>query len=275
MIADDFGSKSFSEHYFQQDHNNYYMTKNFEVSGFMSSRFDFLDLSILSRFRNSLVNAAKDQTLLPHIVAIVPEDNILTCLMGKNDLRSFTWGKVIHWIMQKHTKVIESHKDKLPLKAKRKGEPYLVWIELPKHKNFRNNHLREKFNVCLRNMAKLNFKTSVLGLKKVWDESDGSYFIQDSDRFTTLGYSKYWEAVDRTIRYADTTFLLKQRIQELKPHKPFEEIQFDVHATHTALHTFGTHSLHRDRYHWRNNNSFTIINTSRNDKKPWKRNLFH
>ena len=173
--------------------------------------------------RNSLVNAIRDQMILPKMVIIVPYEDVFQFVLKCNDSSLFTWGKILYWIMTEMLKAVNAHKDHLPIKAKRSSEPQFIWIEAPIHKNFRNNELRVKFNNCLREMSGLTASTSVLALKKIWDPSDTSYFIGNSDRLSVTGYKKYWEAIDRTVRYADTTFIRKIKINELRPKKPEED----------------------------------------------------
>ena len=45
-----------------------------------------------------------------------------------------------------------------------------------------------------------------LRLKKHWDEQDGGLYLQHERRFTPLGYSSYWLAVDAAIQFWNKTF---------------------------------------------------------------------
>ena len=84
----------------------------------------------------------------------------------------------------------------------------------------------------------LSILTSVLELKKIWDPSDST--LVEMNRITPQGLTYYWEAVDRTIQYCDTTTLKKQAATEfkeanstfMKPQKPKMGYQ-------------------QDRFHWR------------------------
>ena len=79
--------------------------------------------------------------------------------------------------MTEMQKVIQSQKDYLPLKSKRDLLPFIIWIEAPTHRNFRNNNLRVKFNECIKNMSQLCSGVYTLALKKIWDSDDPAYFI--------------------------------------------------------------------------------------------------
>ena len=147
------------------------MKDNYEVSGLLATGHTELNPNVPGRIRNALIRGIKDQILLPKMVIVVPDDDLLRFIQNKNDTSSFTWGKIIHWIMMEMTKTVKAYKELIPKKSQRLGEPFIIWIEAPEHKLFRNNHLRIKFNTCLKNMAKLCTNTYVLGLRKVWDQA--------------------------------------------------------------------------------------------------------
>ena len=208
--------------------------------------------------RNSLVNGIFDQKYLPKLVVVVPDADILRFIEQRNDTSSYTWGKMLHWLMSEFAKIVKDYKDLLPVKAKQPGEPHFVWIEAPYHKTFKNNQLREKFNSCVKNMASLQENISVLSLKKIWDPNDTSYFIADSHRFMTRGHRKYWEAVDRTVCYCDTTIMVKKKMKSLQPQKPpnrTKEVQshrsFDYRNKQRDKSSYS--KRFNDRYHWKAN----------------------
>ena len=115
-------------------------------------------------------------------------------------------------------------------------------------------------------MAQMNENVSSLALKKIWDGEEIGYFLnKDSDSLSSLGFKKYWEAVDRTVRYCDTTTMVKLQMKILQPHKEkfpqdkseastFENHKLarpkSVHTTKTLQH-YGQAPWRRDRFHWR------------------------
>ena len=134
--------------------------------------------------------------------------------------------------------MMKSFKEKLPNKAKKACFPHWLWVEPPMHRYFNDNDLRKKFSQCLQNMGKLHADTSVLAMKKIWDPDDSSLFLHSEQRFTVQGYQRYWEAVDHTIRYLDTTTLVKilnkQRSNSFNPHPCTDDNQ----------------RPHYDQFHW-------------------------
>ena len=120
---------------------------------------------------------------------------------------------------------------------KRIGQPQVVWIELPYHDNFNNNCLRECFNKALNDTAKLHEGVAVFQLKKVWDPVDTNLYLRDADRFTALGLRSYWEAVDKTVRFCDTTIMRRIAKTEFKNSFPVLNAQRKPEG--------------QDRYRWR------------------------
>ena len=48
-------------------------------------------------------------------------------------------------------------------------------------------------------------------VKHVWDPKNLNLYLKDNQRFTAEGYTAYWEAVDRTVRYFDSVLPKKQK----------------------------------------------------------------
>ena len=215
-MGDKFGFNSYEKYYFQRSKSEYeaYVKENYEMSGFMAGELE-LDNCPVSRLRNNILMAIEKQPILPKLIVIVPDDDILEYIANKNDMSSYSIGRVLHWLMQQINKAISSELEYLPTKAKLDGFPHTIFIEAPTHIKFRNNELREKFNTCMRNMAKLVENTSVLALKKIWDANDIAN-VAENKNLTVHGHKQYWEAVDRTVKYADSTFIAKKEVNLIK-----------------------------------------------------------
>ena len=107
--------------------------------------------------------------------------------------------------MNEHTRIVEAQKEYLPAKAKRANYPHFLWIQLPYHKNFRNNKLKNSFYKCM----------DIVG-KKVWEENNSNFFVSDAQRYTAEGLNKYWETIDHTVRFCYTTILKRIAKLEIK-----------------------------------------------------------
>ena len=227
-FGEKFGSRSF-EQYFKLKigaTDASFSYKFFEVSGFMNNRFMSLDVNAFSRLCNLMAKAISEQIYLPKMVVIMPDDDIIMQINEGKYLLGMTkeYEKAINWIMSEHSKIITAHKEKLPAKAKKEHLPHIIWIEAPRHVNFSNNFLRDKFNLALQVAAKLNQDVSVMQLKKVWDKRNMSLFIKESNRFTAEGLQTYWEVVDHMVKFADSTIL--KRIANMEIKKPFNNDKY-------------------------------------------------
>ena len=215
MFGDDFAHKSF-EKYFRSrsalDYNSY-VKANYDVTGYFNNGLLCDNLSVIGRLSNLLAQASRqklDQRIYPllKLLIIVPDDDIIQCLgMCERDL-SDGFSQLVNYIMTEHEHAIASFKEQLAAKSVRKC-PHVLWIQAPYHDHFVNNDARFKFNKSLTECAKLHLNVSTLELKKVWNEHDPNLFLEECHRFTADGYSAYWEAVDRMVRYFDSIYLKK------------------------------------------------------------------
>ena len=213
FLGDLFVFNTFNQHYYQQAYDNEdqaYCKYNYEVSAYMNDAKLSIDQNVVSRIRNLMVGATNAQVRFPKIIVMVPDDDIVNYVSDgtTNGIRK-PLTKVLEWIMKEHNRIIAAMKDILPKKAKQDTYPHIIWIEPPMHKDMsvKMVKLHEKFGSVLQEVAKYKDGVSVLALKKLWDPEDTNLFVKHSQRFTASGYKKYWDAVDRTVRFCDTTIL--------------------------------------------------------------------
>ena len=164
------------------------------------------------------VDAIKEKKIWPKIITIVLDYDFVKFLACRNGDNSFVMGRLLYWLMSEFQKIISGYNDQMPSKAKKANYPHMIWIKAPLHNCFRpqTNNLRGKFNACLDKMGKLQLNTSVLELKKIWNPEDSALVLPGTDILTAKGCTTYWEAVDRTIKYCDTTTLRKEAAKEFK-----------------------------------------------------------
>ena len=227
IISDEFGNNSFEEYFKQRqlenNGNDNYMNENFEVTGYVTSRFGS-NPSGIGRLRNSLVHAITKQVLLPKYVVLVPDNNIIKMLNHYRFGMSTALGRLIDYLMSEFDKIVKAQNEYLPTKSKQEGKfPHFIWIHAPLHDNFTDNYERGKFNKCLVTMAKLHQNTSTLELKKVWDPCNSNLFIKEARRFTSQGYTAYWDAVDKAVKYADTILMKKLERQNKDRNDSFKK----------------------------------------------------
>ena len=220
---DEFGYKSYGDYFQCRDKGEYYTKHHYDTAGYVNSMFS-KDPNTVSRLRNLMVTAIAEYKLLPKFIVIVPDDNIIRCLNHSGDGISRNLTRLVKSIMEQHKKYLDIYKELLAVKSKRMDFPRIIWIKAPIHENFHNNVERGKFNSCLNEVACNYDNVSVLKLKKVWDPMDKTLYFHESCRYTAEGYIKYWEAVDKTVKFCDTILLKKiakrnskEMVQGFKP----------------------------------------------------------
>ena len=246
FFSDEFGSKSF-EHFFKRKTDGY-VKKHFDLSGFSNNMFAD-NPSIVGRLGN-LMSAAtskgKDPKFspLPKIIVVVPDDDIIRCMKLHEDSTDLidNFGRMIKYVMTEHERAIASYKEHIPIKSKREGYPQILWIMAPLHDNFKNNREREKFNKAIEQVSKFHSNVNFLELKKVWSRNDDSLYCKQFQRFTNDGYTSYWEAIDRTVRYFDSVVLKKK---EKSAHKAKNNTDFNRNRCDTS-------NYQNDKFRWKN-----------------------
>ena len=257
FCGDDFGHQTFNDYCLNRmDDFHGYAKDNFEVIGFMSDSATSDDLTLISRLRNILVEAITKQVLLPKIIVFVPDDDIIVFLNYVEYGISKCLGRIVDWIMREHNRIIESYKEYLPLKAKKYSYPQLIWIKALTHDNFNNNLMLQKFNYALSTQAQNHEHTWALQLKKIWDPHNHSLFNKEDNKYTVEGIKTYWEAVDKTLKYADTILLKKPNKPKASQSSTQERRNSDTYnkreisPSHDGTLNQRHNKWHSDTYHW-------------------------
>ena len=77
VTGDDFGFKSFIKHYIKLSDVDRYMVDLFKVSGFMNDKKQSYDVNTLSRMRNNLIRALKEQPIPPKYLVVVLDNDLI------------------------------------------------------------------------------------------------------------------------------------------------------------------------------------------------------
>ena len=194
------------------------MKQSFDSGTFTTNEYASLDCNAYSRVRIQLVKAINKEITLPKMVVIIADNDLMRYFDPEDNEVSKNIGKVLNWLMSEFGRIISAHKEHLPTKAVKPTYPTFIWIETPLHDNFNSqeNLLRAKFNKALEMVAQFHDSVYALKLKKIWDEHDGSLFLKEQQRFTFSGLAHYWEAVDNTVKFADTILLQKAERKQAK-----------------------------------------------------------
>ena len=202
-----------------------------------------------------MIEGIKDQAILPKLVVIVPDNNLISYMdFGTKFGVSRSIGRILDWLMSEYDKIISSQKDYLPSKAKREYFPQIVWIEVPENDNFShgNNLMRSKFNTALATASNFHDNEHVLELKKVWDPHSKNLFLKEERRFTATGLTDYWLAIDKTVKYTNTILFKKVEKSKIKKAKDRKERRTPPRH-HRSKHR-PARPIMNDRFHWTSRN---------------------
>ena len=95
---------------------------------------------------------------------------------------------------QNMEEIIQKGRSNYPAKPKKESAPIIYWVALPKHRNFMNNDIRVRFNLCLESIVKQKRNMHMMKLKEVWDEEEDLLVHANSGQITSYGVKKYWRA---------------------------------------------------------------------------------
>ena len=159
--------------------------------------------NLISKVRNALVQGINEQTLLPKAVIIVLDDDLITSGNHFTDGISQLIGNITNWLAVELHRVLLTHKENLPTKARKFKYPHILWIAAVHHVNFgeQKNLFRKKFNTCLHSVTGLYREMDILMLH-TWDPKDFSSVGRDGN-FTASGLTRYWRALDAAFQKWD------------------------------------------------------------------------
>ena len=221
IVGDEFVSKSGVQHFINSKVDNIkngHMLHNFDVKLYVSGKFSSNNRSALSRIRNCVVKAINENYLLPKIIVMVVDCDILSDVQFDHYGISVLLGMINEWLCSEIHKVIWAYKDKLPAKAVKDNYPHILWIEPPLHKNFRNNDKCKKFVSSLDGVIKKLYSSdmTIFQMRKIWDYEDSILFLANQQRFTVEGHTRYWQAIDHLVKLWDTFLSKKKKPQKVQ-----------------------------------------------------------
>ena len=74
IIGDEFMSQSFEEHLYQTER---YAAIQFELFGYYNNKYTSANPNMVSRIRNQMVRAVKENILLPKFIVVVLDENLI------------------------------------------------------------------------------------------------------------------------------------------------------------------------------------------------------
>ena len=195
---------------------------------FCADKFTSHIRNVLARITNTLITAINAKTVLPKMLVMVLEDDVIKYLEHDDYGATEMYGKVITYIEKEIQDALFKFKSFIPQKAKRPGRPQIVWICPSIHKNYGRNTLRKKFGGQLELLLRGKPFTTVLKLKQVWNTDNDNLVAPHNKQLTRDGEYALWKAIDRSISFADRV-IFNQGTETFARHRPFFHTNYNTH----------------------------------------------
>ena len=216
VIGDDFVHGTFAHH----------VTTNTEIEFFMKEHFNIKELSsnalhggnVMNRLYNCVVRGINEQILLPKLIVIIPDSDMIKNITYDAYGLSGIYGICVDYIIKCIHHLITDHKSSLPVKCSRFKYPTILWILPPDIKVFDDNNKRAKCAKALE-MSVMQFNEMRFARLKSWNYTEQGLAVSTPTgyRFAKKGLLHYWMAVDAALKFWVTTSnQIPNRIQKKK-----------------------------------------------------------
>ena len=105
-----------------------YVKAHYDVSGICNKSISQGNGNIINRVRNAVVKLINDQWLLPKVILLILEGDILEEINHFKPGISGAIGRLLEWLANQLHRVITSHKERLPSKSRKYKYPTILWI---------------------------------------------------------------------------------------------------------------------------------------------------
>ena len=185
----------------QRLERNFSIKENFEVKIFTTDKYNSNNPSLLARLRNQLSMAINKYCLLPKIILIVLDRDVINLVKVDNFGMSLIFGSLIDWIAREFDRMVQAQKDRLPNRAVLIDHPKFIWMAPPLNINFFDNKQRDKFSKALANVVNFHPDMTTMHLVKGLNYGDSSIFVKEAKRFSNEGLAKYWSSIDSAVEH--------------------------------------------------------------------------
>ena len=229
FLGDEFISKTHGP-YFQDNYDfkdldyfkDSYIRNHFDTAIYCdgSLTLSMKNRNVIGRIFNNIVCAINKDIILPKIIVLVMEDDLIKSSNHYTDGISTLLGQQCEWLANEIHRTISGYKEKLPTKARKFRYPHILWIGAVHHTDFggKKNYFRKKFNTCALSVTEL-FREMDFLMLNTWDSHDKS-LVTDSE-LNASGKEKYWQAVDNAVQKWDRDQMnMKSKAQFKKGFKP-------------------------------------------------------
>ena len=172
-----------------------YVRTHYDTAGLCtgSERHSLKGRNVIGHVRNNFVEAINEYTLLPKVVVVVLDNDIVKSTNHYETGAALAMGPQIDWLATELHRITTAHKERLPTRARKFRYPQFLWVTAIKHDKFSDNEFREKFNDGVVSVAALHREMHVLKLHS-WDPMDRN--AVSKRRLNAIGQARYWECVN-------------------------------------------------------------------------------
>ena len=237
-------SKSFAQYFqnaYSKEGKSAYIRAHYDATGFCSAKIKGMQGNILSRIRNSLIEAVNKQILLPKVIIVIIEHDVLIDLNHYKPGVSEATGRLAEWLINQFHRIITSHKEKLPSKSRKFKFPTILWTKTVNHNAYskRDQEVIDKWNEALEKAAGLFREMATLKLTG-WNVGNFNYLAADG-KMNNNGLFRFWQSVNDSFESWDREAMKNNRGQK----------QEQVPTMFSKKRTFLESCAQNDKYHWK------------------------
>ena len=170
------------------------------MKAFLNSKHSDKNSNFISRITNSFAYGLNKIDKLPRMIILVIDKDLIETLNYKNYGVSTMIGTWLEWVANTLDDMIETRKKQLKDKALKERYPEIFWVECPHNKNFVDNNMRAKFNICLGTVVRMFDYMRCIKMKEFWRYDDES-LVDQFGHMTQKGQQIYWKSVDASIKF--------------------------------------------------------------------------
>ena len=201
FIGDEFLQKNFSQFFlnaFREDGKVSYIKAHYDTVGMCKARD--LNTNILGKLFNAVVKGTNDDILFPKAIILILESDFVKALDHFKPGMTTLAGRSIEWLANQLHRLIITHKEKLPSKARRFRYPMVLWVKLTTHYDYvtRNEYI-EKVNTCIENTTSLFREMTTLSID--WDDCDRTLMTKGT--MNAKGLTTYWQLLSNAFESWD------------------------------------------------------------------------
>ena len=264
MIGDEFMTGTYAQ-YFQNAFGDNgkvgYIRAHYDATAFYKG--DGLNPNYIARIRNAIAYGMNDQVVLPKAIILIFENNLINEINHKKPGISTLMGRLIEWLANQIHRMIVSHKERLPSKARKFKYPTVLWVLLPDHydQGEQMQEYRNKFNTCVTDTVSLFREMETLKL----DIDDCDRSLMTKNKWNARGLTVYYYALNSAFEVWDKD---QMKLMHIKDGASMTSSSWGEQKNKVR---FKESSFLRKKYSW--NPANTRFKLPKPEKTPGKKSL--